>query len=143
MADDAEDAGDAIQEVLTTGIATMIEEVGRGVAAAQENLALSQIASIDAMPQALRDNGYIPTFYQMQDVSVELKLAMHLSEERTEEGGRRGRFRLAPVNAEYTARSGYDVRGSSTLSIRFAPSPPPVSMLDTGSPVSDTLDDGG
>ncbi len=116
-----------VEEILVAPVASMISEVGKAVAEAANALTASQIESFKALPKELIEFGAIPAFFHMQDVEVELKLAVQI--ERPKESGGKG-FRLfaAPVSAKTRATTAFAAEGSSALKLRFAPAPPPVAL---------------
>jgi hypothetical protein len=129
-----------VTDILVSPIGRMIAEVGAGVADAQTRLAQAQIDAMRALPDALKELGYMPSLYEMQEVSVELKLAIHLEEEEEREsGGRRGwRLFAAPMNAKYQNSLSYSAEGSSRLTMTFAPAPPPIALQpDAETPAED------
>jgi len=121
---------DKVTDILISPIASMIAAVGEGVAEAQTALTEAQVRAMREMPEELRTLGIVPTLYTLQDVSVELKIALHL-EEKPAAGGDRGRkwqLFAAPMNATYQQSLAYSVEGSSKLTLTLAPSPPPLAL---------------
>jgi hypothetical protein len=130
---------DKVTDILISPIASMIAAVGESVAEAQTALTAAQLEAMRDLPEELRTLGIVPTLYTMQEVSVELKIALHL-EEKTGAvgGGRKARLFAAPMNAKYQNTLAYSVEGSSRLTLTFAPSPPPIALQpDSTTPDAD------
>ena len=113
-------------EVLVTPLADMVERIGQGIAEAQRALdeaALATQKSLKDQHPELDKIGYQVTWYQMPEVLVELKMALHY--ERTDQGKPPGFF-LSPFNAKYKRAFEYSAEGASTLKLKIVPVPPPV-----------------
>ena len=130
---------DKVTDILISPIASMIAAVGESVAEAQTALTVAQIEAMRALPEDLRTLGIVPTLYTMQEVSVELKIALHLEEKTGAVGAaRKAQLFAAPMNAKYQNTLSYSVEGSSRLTLTFAPSPPPIALQpDPTTPDSD------
>lgn len=120
--------------ILVAPIASMIEQIGASVAEASVQLNTQQLEALEQYPPQLREMGLMPTIFHMQEVEVELKLALHMSpgsgEPVKDDRGimRRGWdfiIGATPVNADYQNGQEFDVTGASSLRMRFAPGPPP------------------
>ena len=81
------------------------------------------LASQNALPTELRDLGYEPTWYQIPEAQVELKMAVHY--ERSQPTGP-VRVWATPFNAKYRNALNYTADGSSALTLRIVPVPPHV-----------------
>ncbi len=112
-----------VNEILITPVATLIRELSRSVAEAQLQLDAAALASQQALPAELRDLGYEPTWYQIPEAHVELKMAVHY--ERSQASGP-VRVWATPFNAKYRNALNYTADGSSTLTLRIVPVPPHV-----------------
>ena len=112
-----------VNEILITPIATLIRELSKSVADAQLQLDAAALASQNALPTELRDLGYEPTWYQMPEAQVEIKMAVHY--ERSQPTGP-VRAWATPFNAKYRNAQNYTADGSSTLTLRIVPVPPHV-----------------
>lgn len=128
----SEDVGD-IEEVLVSSIASMIAEVGESVAEAQLALTRAQINSLKSLDSELIDAGFMPAFFHMREVDVEMNMSLHVereSETTGSEGGRKRKWRLlgAPSNPATTSKFNRSLGGSSTLTLRFSPAPPPLKL---------------
>lgn len=110
-----------VNEILITPIATMVRELSKAVADAQLQLDSASLASENTLPAALRDLGYQPTWYQIPEANVELKMAVHF-----ERAGGIGPVRVwaTPFNAKYRNALSFTADGSSTLKLRIVPVPP-------------------
>jgi hypothetical protein len=85
-------------------------------------------ASLNAQEKLKSDHpdlakiGYQVSWYQMPEVSVEMKMAVHY--ERKSQEDKSARVFLAPYNAKYKNAFTYAVDGASTLKLRIVPVPP-------------------
>ena len=109
-----------VNEILVTPVATLIRELCQSVADAQVRLDAAALASQAALPAELRDLGYEPTWYQIPEATIELKMAVHY-----ERGQPSGPVRVwaTPFNAKYRNALSYTADGSSTLTLRIVPVP--------------------
>ncbi len=117
-------------EILVAPVAAMIKQVGLAVAEAQKQLdaaALQTQTNIRESDPELAKIGYQVTWFQMPEVQVELKVAVHYEESGEGTKKTRGIF-LSPFNAKYKNSFAYDSQGSSTLKLRFVPIPPPAAV---------------
>ena len=110
-----------VNEILVTPVATLIRELSQSVADAQVRLDAAALASQAALPAELRDLGYEPTWYQIPEATIELKMAVHY--ERSQPSGP-VRVWATPFNAKYRNALSYTADGSSTLTLRIVPVPP-------------------
>lgn len=111
-----------LSEILIGPLREMVKQIGSAVAAAQTSLDEAALKSQENLPKELREIGYQVTWYQMPDVTVELKVAVHY--EKTPSGGPLPRILLAPFNAKYQNAFTYSADGASTLRLRIVPVPP-------------------
>jgi hypothetical protein len=114
-----------LTEILVTPVESMIVKVAQGVASAQRSL---DQAFYDGLVNPDKNDpltkfGYQPSFYQMSEIEVELKVATHIEEKKSGEGAR---MFLAPFNAKYKNSYTFTADGSSTLKIKIVPVPPPI-----------------
>lgn len=127
-------------DILVMSIDSMIRAMGASVAEASRELMETQLAALENLPPEMAKWGLQPVIYHMQNVEVELRLAFHLvNEEHADPAGAdRGlkrwwkQLKGAPINAGYTKGESFDMRGSSTLRMNFAPGPPPPKEEDDG-----------
>lgn len=113
-----------LSEILVSPVADMISKLGEAVGVAQASL---DKASLTAQEKLQSDHpelakiGYQVSWYQMPEVSIEMKMAIHY--ERKSEDDRSARIFLAPYNAKYKNAFTYAVEGASTLKLRIVPVP--------------------
>jgi hypothetical protein len=115
-----------LSEILIVPLARMIREIGEGIAEAQKALDSSAMESQNSLEEKYPDLakiGYQVTWYQMPEVQVELKIAMHYENSGTEKEGKKGLF-LSLFNAKYQNNFSYSSEGASTLKLRIVPIPP-------------------
>ncbi len=133
-------------EPLSSPVSDMIASIGEGLARAQIELDKAALQTIERIyyepggaSEALREIGYQPTWYQIPEMTAELKMAMTIEGERTPSTTRRRAFapRIlgAPVDANYSNKFNYKVEGSSTINFKIVPIPPP-SASETLMPVA-------
>ncbi len=115
-------------EILIAPLADMIKQISQGIAEAQSALDTSSIETQKTLKTThpeLYDIGYQVTWYQMPEITVELKVAVHYEKTGKEKEGRVGIF-FSPFNAKYKNAFSYTAEGASTLKLRIVPVPPPV-----------------
>jgi hypothetical protein len=110
-----------LNEILIAPVATLIREMSKSLADAQLQLDTAALAAQNALPQELRELGYEPTWYQIPEAQIELKMAVHY--ERSQPSGP-VRVWATPYNAKYRNALSYSADGSSTLTLRIVPVPP-------------------
>lgn len=130
------------EDTLIAPLSQMLDSVGKSIVEASTQLERAQLENYQNYPDELKKVGITPAFYHMQEVEVELKLALHITgsgETTTTEYGKRSWLGLgaAPVNAEYTETRNFDVNGSSRLTMTFAPAPPPTGLTPADDPEED------
>jgi hypothetical protein len=114
-----------MNEVLITPLATMVREIGTGVAAAQRALdaaALASQAQLATEHPELQQLGYQVTWYQIPEANVEMRMALHFEKPQPSAAAR---VYLAPFNTKYRNTLGFSADGSSSLKLRIVPVPPP------------------
>ena len=112
-------------EILVVPLTQMIQNIGQGVAEAQRALDTSAMESQNTLQNnypALAQIGYQVTWYQMPEVTVELKVAVHYEKTGEENNKKVGLF-LSPFNAKYKNAFTYDAAGTSTLKLRIVAFP--------------------
>lgn len=115
-------------EILIVPIAQMIKKIGDGIAEAQKAMdtaAMESQKSLQTNFPDLAKVGYQVTWYQMPEVLVELKMALHFENTVKDNIKKTGIF-LAPFNAKYQNAYTYTADGSSSLKLRIVPVPPPA-----------------
>ena len=110
-----------VNEILITPVATIIRELSKSVADAQLQLDAAALASQNALPAELHELGYEPTWYQIPEAQIELKMAVHYEQS---SGSGPVRVWATPFNAKYRNTLSYTADGSSTLTLRIVPVPP-------------------
>ncbi|MGR0482079.1 MAG: hypothetical protein ACTFAL_11930 [Candidatus Electronema sp. V4] len=113
-------------EVLITPAATMIREICASVAEAQRVLDAAAMDSQAALAETnpdLAKAGYQVTWYQIPEVDVEIKVAMHFERKDAQSPQK---VYIAPFNAKYRTGLQFTSDGSSTVKIRIVPVPPVV-----------------
>lgn len=111
-------------EILATPAATMIREIGAGIAAAQRQLDQAAVAAQKALRETapeLEAAGYQVTWYQIPEATAEVRVAVHL-ERRS--AGAPPRLYLTPFNAKYRTGLQFTAEGSSRVTLRIVPVPP-------------------
>lgn len=115
-----------MNEILITPLATLVREIGKGVAAAQRALdaaALDSQTQLEAEHPQLQALGYQVSWYQIPEANVEMRMALHF--EKPQPGGA-AKVYLAPFNAKYRNTLAFSADGSSSLKLRIVPVPPPT-----------------
>lgn len=115
-------------EILIVPLSQMIQKIAQGVAEAQRALDTSAMETQNTLQEnypALAQIGYQTTWYQIPEVVVELKVAVHYERTGKENTKRVGLF-LSPFNAKYKNSFTYTAEGTSTLKLRIVPVPPPT-----------------
>jgi len=120
-------------KILEEKLAKPLEEVmfhlGRGIALTQMELDKNSMAiqvMIDNNPD-LKKLGLESTWYQIPEVDIDLKIAVHIVEEK-EESIKRKRIFVSPINATYKNEFNYDVSASTSIKMKIVPIPPPIKM---------------
>ncbi len=112
--------GVEFSEVLLVTPAHMIRQMGQAVAEAQQAMDMASIKGQESVPEDLKKFGYQVSWYQMSEVNLELKLAVHY-----EEKGNKAEVLISPFNAKYKNLFTYQAEGTSTLKVKIVPVPPP------------------
>ncbi|MFO0826980.1 MAG: hypothetical protein U0572_02435 [Phycisphaerales bacterium] len=132
--------GSAVNDILVAPMDGLIRQVCSAVGAAQlalDSAALASQAALAADHPTLAAAGYQVTWYHMPEVSVELKLAVHVEDSPPAQAthpGKRPRLLATPFNAKYQNAFQYKADGSSVLRFRVVPIPPPVSVAARPAP---------
>ncbi|MEN3367929.1 MAG: hypothetical protein V7609_72 [Verrucomicrobiota bacterium] len=114
-----------LSEILVSPVADMVSKLGEAVGIAQakmDHASLVAQANLATEHPELAKLGYQVTWYQMPEVTIEMKMTVHYERKSTED--KSARFFLAPYNAKYKSAFTYDVNGASTLKLRIVPVPP-------------------
>ncbi len=129
-----------LTDALSAPVGDLIASVGRSMAEAQQAMDAATIANFKEIYsedgeafEALRKLGYRPTWYQIPEVSAEVKLALTVSgakETQSTGGGGRPVLKSAirlyanPVDATLTNKYGFNYQASSKVTFRIVPVPP-------------------
>ncbi len=141
-------ATDITQELVQAPLPELIRQLGLAVARAQQAMDRSSIETAllmaetgagaagllpDGDQRSLLELGFTPTFYQIQEATVEARVAVSMA--RSSEvslsvgaavGGAYGFVMFAAsVNASYTGKFSFESSGSSAISARMSAIPPP------------------
>jgi hypothetical protein len=111
-------------QILYTAPANMIKEVCKAIADAQRELdaqALEAQRTLEEKHKDLFDIGYRVTWYQIPELTMELKVAV--SFEQSAEGSK---LYFTPYNAAYKSAYNYQAEGTSNIKMRVTPVPPPI-----------------
>lgn len=116
------------QEILIAPLEDIIKKVAASIAEAQlklDDAAIETAKNLKKLYPELAKVGYIPTWYHMQEVDVELKTVVHYEEEDTT-----GKYKpfFGMFNAKYLTHYSFRAEGSSTLKFKIVPTPPPVAL---------------
>jgi hypothetical protein len=116
-------------DILIQTPAALIREICRSVADAQrelDSLALSAQDNLHKEHPELHEIGYQVPWYNIPEVNIELKVAMHFDykDEIPE-------VLVGAYNAKYKQTSNLMEEGSSTLKFRLVSMPPPIRIDET------------
>jgi len=117
-------------QILYTAPANMIKEVCKAIADAQRELdaqALEAQRTLEEKHKDLFDIGYRVTWYQIPEVTMELKVAV--SFEQSADGSK---IYFTPYNAAYKSAYNYLEEGTSNIKMRVTPVPPPIGSDENG-----------
>tara|TARA_R110002073_G_scaffold102175_2_gene232073 strand:+ start:3606 stop:3989 length:384 start_codon:yes stop_codon:yes gene_type:complete len=119
---------EAFETVLVAPLAAMIRQVGMAVADAQTHMAQTYLDQHNQLSDEMKALGVMPSWYEMSQIDVELKLAIHLEQE--VKAGKPTGFRLfaASHNAQYQNAFNYTADGASTMKLRLSPVPSPLAL---------------
>ncbi|WP_421923139.1 hypothetical protein [Maricaulis maris] len=106
----------------------MIRQVGAAVADAQTSMHRAFLELQENQSDEMRALGITPSWYELSQIDVELKLALHMETEARP--GRTKGFRLlaASHNAQYQNAFSFKADGASTLKMRLSSAPPPANL---------------
>ncbi len=110
-----------VDTIVGVTLTKMVADIGKSIAQAAEQLNLDQLKALENYPQELRDLGIPPVFYHMQDVDVELKVAINMTS--TTADGKQGRIAAFFFGPKQTQTDTVDTSSASTMRMRFAPGP--------------------
>ena len=116
-------------EILISPAAKLVREISQSVAEAQRDLdsaALESQAKLASTHPDLANAGYLVPWYQIPEVQVELKMAVHYERKTS---GSPVRVWLTPYNAKYGSTQNFSAEGTSTLKLKIMPVPPIVAEI--------------
>lgn len=115
-----------MNEVLIAPLGNLVREMGKSIAAAQQELDAAALAAqqkIASDHPELAALGYQATWYQIPQAEVEMRMALHFEKPAA---GKPTRLYAAPFNVKYRNTLDFSAEGSSTLKLRIVPVPPPL-----------------
>lgn len=119
------------EEVLIAPLEAMVRKIAASVAEAQLKLDQAALETHEKLAQTnkkLADMGYIPPWYHMPEINVELKMVMHYEEKKEATGKPTFRALWSPYNAKYKSNYTFSSEGASTLKLRIISTPPPAAL---------------
>lgn len=139
--------GSVGQELLNVPFPEMVERLAFSIADAQTKLDGNSVKVAEFMADTMvtlpsieegGDDqtfsmlalGFFPGFYRFETAEIEVKMAITMARSESgsvgaEFGGGIGAF-SASVNASYSSKYSFDQEGSSRLTVKLAPAPPPT-----------------
>lgn len=133
---------DELYDSLSAPLGDIISSVARGVADAQQALDMRTIETFkeiygkkDELKEELRQLGYQPTWYKIPEVNAEIIMSLSISENSetninqiasSKNSGKPNALKLyaAPIDANYSNRYNYDIKGASKVTFKIVPVPP-------------------
>lgn len=143
-------------QALSSPMGDLIASVGRGVAEAQQALDMGSLGALlqiyadpdtdDQTLALLREIDYRPTFYAIPEVTSELSVALTVTGQSSStslptsasaapvatalaaRAELAPRLFVAPVDAGYQNRYGFDLRATSSIKFKIVPVPPPTQV---------------
>lgn len=143
-------------QALSAPMGELIASVGRGVAEAQQALDMGSLGALlqiygdpdttDETLALLREIDYRPTFYAIPEVTSELSVALTVTGQASSTAPLASpsaapaaaaiaarselapRLFVAPVDAGYQNRYGFDLRATSSIKFKIVPVPPPTQV---------------
>jgi hypothetical protein len=119
------------QEILIVPLEELVQKIASSVAKSQvelDNSFLNTQKNIKTQYKELSDIGYVAPWYHMSVVDVELKMSLHYEKSGESTSGNKFKPFWTPYNAKYKSNFSYDAEGTSILKIKFASTPPPISI---------------
>lgn len=116
------------EEILIAPLEQIVQKICFAVSEAQikmDEAFLKAQENLEKEHPELAKFGYQVTWYQMPEVSAELKMSLHYEEDREE---RKAKFFWSPFNAKYKAHFNFEAEGASLVKFRIAPIPPPIAV---------------
>lgn len=122
---------DKLTDALTAPLGDLISSVAKGVADAQQALDLQTITSLkelygsgQGVQEELRRLGYQPTWYKIPEVEAEIIMSLTIGERENIDVDQSVKLYAAPIDASYSNRYDYDIKGASKLKFKIVPVPP-------------------
>ncbi|MBE0516489.1 MAG: hypothetical protein IBX41_03725 [Methanophagales archaeon] len=119
------------EEILIAPLEAIVRKIAVSVAEAQRRLdeaALETQKSLKDKYPELAKVGYIPTWYHMPEINVELKMVMHYEERKEVTEKEKYRALWAPFNAKYKTHFTFEAEGTSNLKLKVVSTPPPIAI---------------
>lgn len=121
----------ALLDALSAPLGDLITSVGTSVANAQREIDLATISALQSIYESNEDLyrelqriGYRPTWYHIPEAEAEISMALTVTGSYDESTGKsKLKTYTAPVDAGYTSRYSYDLKGASKLRFRVVPVP--------------------
>lgn len=132
-----------LRDELIVPFKEVLIQVAKGVAEAQrmldqQSLELQKQIYSDPKLEELRDTGIEPTWYQIPEAKVSLKVSISMNSETqsTQTGPqiKPPKLFLAPYNATYKNSYDYGYEGTSQIEFKIVPIPPPTQASITTVP---------
>lgn len=121
----------ALLDALSAPLGDLIAAVGTSVASAQRDIDLATINNLQAIYESSEDLyrelqaiGYRPTWYHIPEAEAEISMALTVTGSYDESTGKsKLKTYSAPVDAGYSGRYNYDLKGASKLRFKVVPVP--------------------
>ncbi len=121
----------ALLDALSAPLGDLITAVGTSVANAQREIDLATISNLQAIYESsedlyreLQNIGYRPTWYHIPEAEAEISMALTVTGAYDESTGKsKLKTYSSPMDAGYTSRFNYDLKGASKLRFRVVPVP--------------------
>lgn len=126
-----------LNEELFITFQELIVQIAKGVADAQrsldeQSLDIQKRIFTDPELKELRDAGVQATWYQIPEVTANLKISISSHKESEETGERKSAILFLSVyNATYKNSFEFDYQGTSEMNFKIVPIPPPIAATNT------------
>lgn len=122
------------EEVLIAPLEDIVEKIATSIAKAQvalDDSFLQTSTKLNQTNKELADIGYLPPWYHMSEVDLELKMTVHYEKTGETTEGKKYLPFWSPFNAKYKSNFSYTEEGTSLLKIKFASIPPPTALTSS------------
>jgi len=141
---------DKLETLTQAPLPEMIERLGHSVASAQFSMDKNSVkiarmmastengngvvlsSEENAPRRSLLELGFTPTFYQITDATIDVKVSLTMGKSTKftfgAEAGAAYGFFSASVNASYSSKFSYDVTASSSIKANLVALPPPAHL---------------